>query len=391
VNPEEAKLVCNLYRLYLELGCVSKLKIRLDQQSTKSKMRVSAAGRKSGEDPYSRGALYQILQNRIYVGEIHHQGQSYPGEHQAIVPKELWERVQVQFKSDHQGRRNGLKANSPSLLVGLIKDGAGNPFTPSQTLKNGKRYRYYVCQATHKPTRLPAHDVETQVSLRLQSFLRSNQEVVDELGLTRDLPAKTQQLIAAASTRSDEWSSTSPAGLQDFVRKVVQRVVVQPDKIEIEVGKRELLAVLTRADVATSRRSVNGQSEHDPADVILLEVDARVKRCGSEVRLVVPPHSTGEVSAHPYPSLLKAIARGHDWYTRIVEAKAWGRRSLSRQTGLDDRYVSRILQCAFLAPDIVEAILVGRQSSDFSLERLRNKLPSNWAEQRKRFDFPPRA
>jgi site-specific DNA recombinase len=57
---------------------------------------------------------------------------------------------------------------------------------------------------------------------------------------------------------------------------------------------------------------------------------------------------------------------------------------------LDDRYVSRILKCAFLAPDIVEAILEGQQSADFSLERLRNHLPLSWAEQRKQLGFPAR-
>jgi len=397
VNQEEAKVVCNLYRLYLELRCVSKLKIHLDQQGTKSKLRISASGNRSGETSYSRGALYDILQNSIYLGEIQHRGQSYPGEHRAIVPGELWEQVQAQLKSDHQGRREGLKANSSSLLAGLLQDSAGNRFTPSHTLKSGKRYRYYVCNTTiegdgssSKAARLPAHDVERQVVLRLRSFLQSTREVMDELSLPEDLPAQTQELMAAASKQSDDWLSTSHAALRAFVRKVVHRVVVHPDRIEVEASKKELRAVLTGEDRFSSRRLVPDRQEQDPGKVIHLEVDARVKRCGIEVRLVVPPRSTGKITAHPVPSLLKAVARGHDWYTRIVEATAWGRRSLSRQTGLDDRYVSRILKCAFLAPDIVEAILDGRQPADFSLERLRNKLPLNWAEQRKQLGFPAR-
>jgi site-specific DNA recombinase len=141
---------------------------------------MSAAGNRSGGAPYYRGALYQILKNRIYLGEIPHRGQNHPGEHAAIVPQELWDRVQAQLKSDHQGRRNGLKANSPSLLVGLLQDTEGNRFTPRHTSKNGRRYRYYVCQITsgrkeaeNKPSRVPAHDVERQVVLRLQSFLQS--------------------------------------------------------------------------------------------------------------------------------------------------------------------------------------------------------------------------
>jgi site-specific DNA recombinase len=108
VNPDDAKMVVRLFHLYLELGCVSKLKARLDQEGIKSKSRTSGAGKRSGGTSYYRGALYQILKNRIYLGEISHRGLSHPGEHAAIVPRELWDRVQAQLKSDHQGRRNTM-------------------------------------------------------------------------------------------------------------------------------------------------------------------------------------------------------------------------------------------------------------------------------------------
>jgi site-specific DNA recombinase len=396
-NPKEAELVCDLYRLYLKLGCVSKLKIHLDQQGIKSKIRLSVAGKRSGGTSYSRGALYDILQNRTYLGQIHHRGQNYPGEHRAIIPEELWEQVQAKFKSDNQGRRHGLKANSPSMLAGLLQDATGNRFTPSHTSKNGKRYRYYVCNPNNKDdgesrkaARLPAHDVERQVVLRLRSFLQSSKEVMDDLALPGDSPDHTRRLMAAASERFQEWTSISPTAQHEFVRTVVRRVVVHPDRIEIEASKTELRTVLTGDHPASTRRSEPGHQRRHPDDVIRLAVDARIKRCGIEIRLVVPPGSTGETPAHLVPSLLKAVARGHDWYQRIVGSTAGGRRSLSRQTGLDDRYVSRILKCGFLAPDIVEAILDGQQPADFSLERLRNQLPLSWIEQRKQLGFPAR-
>ena len=95
MNPDDAKIVVRLFHLYLELGCVSKLKARLDQEGIKSKERTSAAGNQSGGTSYCRGALYQILKNRIYLGEIPHRGQNHPGEHAAIVQRELWDQVQT--------------------------------------------------------------------------------------------------------------------------------------------------------------------------------------------------------------------------------------------------------------------------------------------------------
>ena len=80
------------------------------------------------------------------LGEIQHRGKGYPGENSGIIPRELWDQVQFRLRSDNQGRRNGLSANCSSLLVGLLQDAEGYRFTPSHTAKNGKRYRYYVCQ-----------------------------------------------------------------------------------------------------------------------------------------------------------------------------------------------------------------------------------------------------
>jgi site-specific DNA recombinase len=102
MNQEEARLVNDLYRWYLELGSVSKLKAYLDEQSIKSKKRISAAGKHSGGVSFFPGALYLILQNPIYLGEVRHRNESYPGEHKAIIPKDLWERVQAKLKSDNQ-------------------------------------------------------------------------------------------------------------------------------------------------------------------------------------------------------------------------------------------------------------------------------------------------
>jgi site-specific DNA recombinase len=392
VNREEAKLVVRLFDLYLKLGCVSKLKARLEQEGVKSKQRTSVAGKRSGGTSYSRGALYQILKNRIYLGEIPHRGESHPGQHEAIVPRELWERVQTQLRSDNQGGRNGLRSNSPSMLTGLLQDTEGNRFTPCHTSKNGRRYRYYVCQIASdgsgtagKPVRMPAQDVEKQVCLRLQLFLQSAREVMDELSRPDDLPVRTQQLLAAAAKQSEQIVSASPATVQAFVRKVVRRIVIHPGQIEVNVSRQELRTALVGDRVAPSRLGNKGRSFDG---VFRLEIKVQVKRCGGEMRLVVPSELGGRAQSRPVGSLVKAVVRGREWYESIVAGEALGRRSIARRLGLDERYVARILNCAFLAPDIVEAILDGSHPSDLTLEKLRQRLPLNWVEQRKRSGFP---
>lgn len=262
VNQEEARLVNDLYRWYLELGSVSKLKAYLDERSIKSKTRISAAGKHSGGVAFFPGALYLILQNPIYLGEVRHRNESYVGEHKAIVPKDLWDRVQAKLKSDNQGRRNGIKANCSSLLVGLLQGAAGKRFSPSHTVKNGKRYRYYVLQSGAKDSdrqsnalRLPAYDVERQVSLRLRSFLQSTNEVMKSLTVLGDHPEFTQRLVTAAKKQAEEWPAASPSAVRDFVRKVVRRVMVEEDKIDLEVSRSGLRGSVTDNQTGASYRA----------------------------------------------------------------------------------------------------------------------------------------
>ena len=147
VNADEAAQVRKLFRLYLELGCVAKLKAQLDRDGVKSKARLSPSGMRSGGTSYSRGSLYCLLQNPIYLGKIQHRDATYAGEHDAIIPQELWDKVQDRLRANNKVRRSGSNSKSPSLLVGLLYDEEGNRFTPSHAVKGGKRYRYYVSQA----------------------------------------------------------------------------------------------------------------------------------------------------------------------------------------------------------------------------------------------------
>jgi site-specific DNA recombinase len=86
---------------------------------------------------------------------------------------------------------------------------------------------------------------------------------------------------------------------------------------------------------------------------------------------------------------LKVVARGREWYERIVAGEASCQKSIAQELVLSERYVGRILECAFLAPDIVEAILGGHQPSDLSFEKLTRGLPLSWVEQRQQLGFPP--
>ncbi|MGO9848553.1 MAG: recombinase family protein, partial [Methylocella sp.] len=144
VNNDEARTVVDIYQRYLTLKSVHALKDELAGAEIRSKRRVRPDGTEYGSQKLSRGALYLMLLNRIYRGEVTHKGNSYPGEHPAIIEQPLWDKVQATLAKNRIERAIGVHAKHPSLLAGLVFDENGARLTPTYAVKKGTRYRYYV-------------------------------------------------------------------------------------------------------------------------------------------------------------------------------------------------------------------------------------------------------
>ena len=144
IVDEEAERVRLIFQRYLALGCVRTLGDDLAAHGVVSKRRVYEDGRVSGGLPFSRGALYHLLQNPVYRGMIVHRDNAYPGEHAPIVGQDLWDAVQAKLQANGVERTDIGKADPPAILTGLLFDAAGEPMTPTHAVKNGVRYRYYV-------------------------------------------------------------------------------------------------------------------------------------------------------------------------------------------------------------------------------------------------------
>lgn len=387
INKQEAEHVREIFRLYLELGCVKKLKAHLDRRGVKSKIRISRSNRSTGGTAYSRGALYKILQNRIYLGEIPHKGQSYPGEHLPIVDRELWERVRALMSENVRSRRHGTNASAPSLLRGLLYDEDGNRFTPSHAVKRGKRYRYYVSQrvikdaasASTQPGRIPARELEKLVLAKLKSFFSSADQIVSALALPDDDLGMTQKLIESAVGYSKRLDGNSPSSLSEMLEMIVTCILVHPESVEIQLDRAKL-----RVQFLGSHHN-DPQAQNTTNDVrqepITLTIETRLKRCGGEMRLIIPSQSADRAPGNALPALIKAIVRSQQWVRQIVAGEYKDQRAIAAANGLSERYVSRIIQSAFLAPEIVEAIVKGRQAPDLTLLSLLDDVPHSWAEQ----------
>src|SRR5712672_3181362 len=217
VVESEAETVRHIFRRYAALGSVQLLKAELETHGIVSKRWTSAAGRSRGGKPIGRGALYLMLQNRIYRGEIVHKDQSYPGQHEAIIDPALWDAVQARLADNAVERSTGIRVKNPRLLAGLLFDGEGHRMTPTHAVKDGRRYRYYVsrplivgARADAAGLRIPAAEIEEIVTNRIRRLLSEPASVFEILEAQPAEPLLQQKLMARAAELAGEWPGMSP-------------------------------------------------------------------------------------------------------------------------------------------------------------------------------------
>jgi site-specific DNA recombinase len=392
VNKAEARTVIDIYRRYLRLKSVRTLRAELDAAGIRSKRRVRPDGTECGNQRFSQGALFLMLQNRTYRGEATHKGNAYPGEHGAIIAKPLWDAVQAVLAENRVARTNGANSKAPSLLTGLLFDEAGERLTPTYSVKKGTRYRYYVStslvkgdgRAHSKRHRLPAGDLENVVIERLRTFLSSRGELLDAIEGESLERSGRGHLIARGCQIADEIGET-PDKDRAIISALLHRVEVRHDSIKIEIYTRRLIALLSSNP---SEWTPKKDQPTDPSDRILtLTAPARLMRVGREMKLLVDDSKDNRA---PDMGLLRILARAHDIQARLAQDTSLTVHDIARQEHITAGYIYILLRLRWLAPDITTAIVNGRQPPQLNarkLMRLTARLPSDWAEQRALLGF----
>ncbi|MDP2619263.1 MAG: recombinase family protein [Hyphomicrobiales bacterium] len=380
VNEAEAATVRKLFELYRRHSNTRLVKKAADRVGLRTKSRMPNNGRREGGVPFTRGHINKILVNRLYIGEITHKGTSYPGEHAPIIDRAVWDAVQAQLARNAVKRRHGGNTKHPSLLAGLLYDGEGRPMTPSHATKAGRRYRYYVSRLpdgaesdTGVAWRLPALALEDAALNGIVSFLGDHRRLSEALDITGQLPDGLKAMLSRASLLADRISQATPADRRRVTLEFVSRIDVRPNRLCITLRAGPLQARLGQATDQT-----RDHGDH----AIPFDVPVQFRRRGVETKVVM----TGEASPTSYldPKLIAAVAQAHHWFTALRSSAVASVRDLAERDRVDRGEVSRILRLAFLAPDIVEAILDGRLPVELTLARLTRiaDLPVSWAEQR---------
>ena len=347
VNEAEAETVRYIFRQYREIESVRELRSRIAAEGVTSKRRIMRDGSIAGDKPINRGALYYLLQNRLYLGEIVHKEKSYPGNHEAIVDEALWDEVQDILAANTNGERR-KEARQPSLLTGLVVDEQGESLTPSHAVKKGRRYRYYVShhlitegkRAERKGWRIPAADLEGLVVTRLKGWLGDAAAVSEIIENDPLDPSAHAALITSAKAIAKRWPELKPHRAKAYLNALLQRVIVESGRIVIEIDCERAMATLLAVPEALSAKRSRHECPSDAEHLIILEVPAVLKRAGLGMTLIVPG---ARQDATPDPSLIRLLLRAFAIRDRLERNPDLPLKRIAEAEGVSPSYATRAL------------------------------------------------
>jgi site-specific DNA recombinase len=386
VNEAEAATVRYIFRRYQELGSVRLLKDHLDAAAIVSKNRMAPDGRPYGGKPLTRGALYHMLQNRLYRGDIVHRNQAYPGEHAPVIDEDLWQTVQKTLAANRVDRGAGNGNNHVSLLASLIHDAHGEPMTPTHAVKKGVRYRYYIskslltggAKAERRGQRIPAAQIEALVTDRIRTWLADPVAVLNAVQCCGSDAVAQKRLLDEAVRLAASWQELDAEHLRAILRAVATRVQVHSDRVDVMLDQ---IGVALWLNAKNQPQSVHAGGDDRARHLTVLTFPARLKRTGIEMRMVV---EDGSEPANVDPVLVRLLLRADVIRARLLQEPSLPLKEIAAEEGISSSYVTRLLRLAFLAPDIVTSILNGRHPPQLTANRLMDdtRLPLDWTAQR---------
>jgi site-specific DNA recombinase len=368
VEDTEADTVRLILERYLKLGSVQALQAELATRGIMGRARMKR-GELVPPKPMSRGALYLMLSNRIYVGEVAHRDKHFAGEHAAIVDTGVFDAAQAMLATNRNGHQSGASFDQPSLLAGLLWDQHGRRMSPTHSQKGpSRRYRYYVSRndgsSPDQPImRVPAADIEAVVVGRLCALLRDEGALMDAV-VTDELDAVALNgMLFECCRQADRLNSATPLDVRTILARYIRRIDIHGDGVIVHVCPE---SVNDGASPATEPAGRRGEK-------ITLTVNARLGRIGKEVRLVVAPSSSVPISATPDrrdPALIKLVVKAHAARAALMATPQVSVDDVARAQGYDRDYFGVLLRLSWLAPDITTSLLEGRQPAGLNRQSL---------------------
>ena len=333
VVEEHADFVRDIFRRYLEIGAVVPLKAALDKEEVRLPVRTNQKGRATGGGLISRGHLYNILSNPIYVGRLAHKGQVYDGQHTAIIDVETWDRVQGLLASHTHPRRDPART-AEAWLTGELYDDRGSRMSPSEVSRGGRRWRYYVSQAILQGRKQDAGSIARVAAPEVEG--------------------KVLEAVRAALGDAERADEEIRMGVEQVTIGRAGLLIRLNEQVSQDLSDRTISIPWTPTPTRRRREIVQGEG---PAQ-------AGVRPMRMEARR----------------AFTSAYRNARLWVDRMIAEPEVSVASIALDEDRTERSIRQTLSLAFLDPALVEAAMDGRLPRGFGLKRLMD-LPPEWSGQ----------
>lgn len=381
VDAQNAETVRYLFRRYIELKSVLALTDEFNRQLDDEDDTDPESELCSKPAKWSRGKLYYLLSNQIYVGRVKHHDKHFDGEHPAIIDADQFADVQTLLKTQSQ-RPRGSSPNitDTHLLNGLVFDETRDQLSPTHAKNHGRRYRYYISSRLKGSKskrdgdwRIPANELEGLVTYQFQDLITNQARLADWV----QLYASANSIVPVLEKAKAFDLMRPEIDQKAILRSVFPRISLSPSNISFQIDRKalvELLGVEIKTTLEPGAESDRGST------TFTIDLPITIKRRGVETRAIIANHVQARL---PDATLVNTIARAHFYLTRLTDGTVQSIADLAKQCGVHRANISRVLPLAFLSPKIVEAIFTGRQPVELTSRRLVRliDLPLAWHDQ----------
>jgi DNA invertase Pin-like site-specific DNA recombinase len=365
IIEKEAAEVRLIFERYLSLASLRTLQTELRERGIKTRARLLSNGRIMGGIAFTTGPLAYLLSNPLYTGMITHQGQSYRGEHQAIIESDLFEQVQQQLAHQRQSRHS-RPMRSIALLRAKLFNASGEKMSPSSTTKSGLHYRYYISTSAMQSQNCDPSSLHRVNAQAIEQILFDALRQYDS-GLNTSLneypPLQRSQSIAAQSTREASIHSSAEAmgAAKSLIDQYLDRAILHEDKIEIHLLNTE-----------------DDQGPHPPLVIPWQRISQRRHR---EIHL---PHENinGARPLDPIEQkrLIIAMAKAQHWLNELINGDIANIDVLAKREARSKRSITMTLSLAFLDPALIRCAIEGRLPRGYGITKL-SDLPVRFEDQ----------
>ena len=387
INPTEAEIVRLIFNKYI--ACKSERDVCTFLKA--GGYCINARKQKNGTElpakEFTVSKIDYMLRNPIYIGKVVHKGTVYDGQQEAIISKELWERVENTRLGNRHGKLKPSRVVRNALLKGMLECGCGcnASMIPTRTRKKNRTYEYYVSLKAVKEGyqhcelgSIPVGELDKFVLSKIQNILKSPLLLNELLKyLKPDMPEiGMNELLQKTKAPEDFFTYLSQDSLRQILERLISRVIIYKDKLVIRLLPLGAL-LLEKSQTADLQAS----EEHSGLAELVYHISFSRKR--GHMKVIPAEESQTAVDE----TLLNALVKAHNWRDKL-ENSDMSLRELARKEKVAHVYISKMMKLTYLAPDIIDAIIVGTQPQSLKIsDLLKSPIPASWSEQRTKYGF----